>query len=308
MRRSPLTGPSRRRRTLLLAGALALLLALLLAPDALAGQNGLLTPASGGSPNANRISSLYRITLYIAIVIFVGVEATLGYALFRFRARRGRTASQFHGNTRLEIGWTIGAAVVLVGLAAVTFLELGSIRTPDNSSPGGLNVNDGLQYQTTGAINPPNGRALRIQVNGQQFVWRYTYTGFGKKADGLDDPYAYYEMVVPTDTTVVLKLVSQDVVHSWWIPQLGGKVQAVPGYTNYTWFKISKPGRYRGQCAFICGRGHARMLAVVDAVSPAQFTAWIARQKAAIASANAAASVARTKLAAGNGAGAVENP
>jgi hypothetical protein len=85
-------------------------------------------------------------------------------------------------------------------------------------------------------------------------------------------------MVVPTNTTVVLKVVSQDVVHSWWIPQLGGKVQAVPGYTNYTWFKISKPGNYKGQCSFLCGRGHARMIAEVTAVSPAQYKRWLQQQ------------------------------
>ena len=78
---------------------------------------------------------------------------------------------------------------------------------------------------------------------------------------------------MPTNTTVTLDIVSADVVHSWWIPQLGGKFQAVPGYHNYTWFKIAKPGVYRGQCAVLCGRGHARMIATVKAVPPAQFDA-----------------------------------
>jgi cytochrome c oxidase subunit 2 len=107
---------------------------------------------------------------------------------------------------------------------------------------------------------------------------------------------------------VSLDLVSADVVHAWWIPKLGGKFQAVPGYHNYTWFKISKPGIYRGQCAFLCGREHARMLADVKAVPPAQFDAWLAERKQLIAKANAEAKVARAKLGAQTGAGQVENP
>jgi cytochrome c oxidase subunit 2 len=115
-------------------------------------------------------------------------------------------------------------------------------------------------------------------------------------------------MVVPTETTVTLDVVSADVVHSWWIPQLGGKVQAVPGYHNYTWFKISKPGVYRGQCALICGRGHARMIATVKAVPPVQFEAWLSYQKQLIAQANQAAQRSREKLKAQTGAGQVQNP
>ena len=113
---------------------------------------------------------------------------------------------------------------------------------------------------------------------------------------------------MPTNTTVTLNAVSADVVHSWWVPALGGKVQVVPGYHNYTWFKISKPGIFRGQCAALCGRGHARMTATVKAVPPAQFEAWLAYQKLLIKQANAAAQIARAKLGKQLGAGQVENP
>ncbi len=113
---------------------------------------------------------------------------------------------------------------------------------------------------------------------------------------------------MPTETTVSLNIVSSDVVHAWWIPELGGKFQAVPGYHNYTWFKISKPGIYRGQCAFLCGRLHARMIATVRAMPPAQFEAWLSRQKQLIAEANAAAQASRAKLSGATGAGQVENP
>jgi cytochrome c oxidase subunit II len=267
------------------------------------------TPQSGGSPNANQIDSLYKITLYIALVIFVAVEGALAYALVRFRKRKGAVPAQIRGNTRLEVGWTVGAAVILLALAVVTFAKLSSIQNPPNSGPGGalLGEQNGLVYASTERRLPPNGKTLGITVIGRQYVWQYVYPG-ASEPDGLGAPYSYEEMVVPTNTTVSLNIVSSDVVHSWWVPKLGGKFQAVPGYHNYTWFKISKPGVFRGQCALLCGRGHARMLATVRAVPPAQFEAWLARQRRLIAQANAAAQAARAKLKVQAGAGQVELP
>ncbi len=267
------------------------------------------TPQSGGSPNADRIDTLYKITLYIALVIFVLVEGALVYALFTFRTRKGGVAAQIHGNTRLELGWTVAAAVVLVGLAVLTFAKLGSIQNPSNSSPNGdrLAGHSGLLYASAERKLPPDGKSLNITVIGRQYIWQYVYPG-ANEPDGLGAPYSYEQMVVPTNTTVTLDIVAEDVVHSWWIPQLGGKFQAVPGYHNYSWFKIEKPGIYRGQCAVLCGRGHARMIATVRAVPPAQFDAWLANQKQLIAEANADAKVARAKLSSKTGAGQVENP
>jgi cytochrome c oxidase subunit 2 len=267
------------------------------------------TPAHGVSPNAQSIDTLYKVTLYIALVIFVAVEGALGYALVKFRKRKGAVASQIHGNTRLEIGWTLAAAVILVALAVLTFAKLSSIQDPPNSGPGGavLGEQNNLIYASTSRKLPPNGKALNITVIGRQYIWQFVYPG-ADEPDGLGAPYSYEEMVVPTNTTVTLNLVSSDVVHSWWVPELGGKFQVVPGYHNYTWFKVSKPGIYRGQCAFLCGRGHARMIATVKALPPAEFEAWLARQKQLIASANQEAAKARIQLAKQTGAGAVENP
>jgi len=93
------------------------------------------TPQSGGSPNANEIASLYKVTLYIALVIFVLVEGGLVYALVKFRARRGAVAAQIRGNTRLEVGWTVAAAVILLALAILTFSKLSAIQDPPNSGP-----------------------------------------------------------------------------------------------------------------------------------------------------------------------------
>jgi cytochrome c oxidase subunit II len=267
------------------------------------------TPQSGASPNAKSIDTLYEITLYIAIVVFVAVVGALAYALLRFRARKGVAAAQILGNTRLEVGWTVGAVVILTALAVLVFVKLASIEDPSNTSPNGdrLVGESGLLYASAERKLPPDGKSLNITVVGRQYVWQYIYPG-ANEPDGLGAPYSYEELVVPTGTTVTLDIVSADVVHSWWIPQLGGKFQAVPGYHNYAWFKVEKPGIYRGQCALICGRGHARMIATVKAIPPTQFDAWLASQKQLIAQANAAAQVARSKLNSQTGAGAVESP
>ncbi len=268
------------------------------------------TPLSGGSQNANEIDSLYKILLVIALVIFVAVMGALIYAMVKFRARKGAVPAQIRGNTRLETGWTAAAAVVLLALAIVTFVKLGSIQNPPNSGPEGANLSaadGGTLLASANRKLPPNGKALEITVIGRQYIWQYVYPG-ANEPDGLGAPYSYEEMVVPTNTTVSLKIVSSDVVHAWWVPALGGKFQAVPGYDNYTWFKILKPGVFHGQCAFLCGREHARMIATVRAVPPAQFEAWLANQKRLIAAANAEAKTARAKLGSQVGAGQVENP
>jgi cytochrome c oxidase subunit II len=307
LRRPPATDRSS-LRSLAPVCALAALALLALAPDALASvQSPLITPQTG-SPNANRISDLYMITLVIAAIIFVIVEGTLLYALIRFRRRKGRVAAQIHGNTRLEIGWTAGAALILVALAIITFVELNAIRKPDASGPNGLSAKQVPLLVSSDAIHPPRGPFLTVQVNAQQYLWRYTYLNYGKAADQLDDPYSSYQMVVPTNTTIVLRVVAQDVVHSWWIPQLGGKIQAVPGYPNWGWFKISEPGNYLGACAFLCGLGHARMKAEVTAVSPARFVAWIDNQRKQIAAANADQQKARAAQQHKTGSAAVEVP
>jgi len=267
------------------------------------------TPQSGGSPNADHINSLYKVTLAIALVIFVLVAGALAYTLVRFRARKGAVAAQIRGNTRLEVGWTAAAALILLALAVLTFVKLGPIQDPPNSGINGLATASGGEVQLASAERklPPNGRALNINVLGRQYVWQYIYPG-ASEPDGLGAPYSYEEMVVPTETTVSLDITSSDVLHSWWVPQLGGKFQAVPGYHNYTWFKISKPGIYRGQCAILCGRGHATMRATVRAVTPPQYEAWLSAQKQQIAAANAEAKIARAKLGQQTGAGQVENP
>jgi cytochrome c oxidase subunit 2 len=237
--------------------------------------------------------------MVVAIIVFAGVEGALLYSLKKFRARRGTVAAQIRGNTRLEIGWTVGAAVILVVLAVLTFIYLPGIRTPPNSGPNGLQLADRVLVAAGPQKTlPPNGKSLNICVNGQQYVWRYTYAQNCQNAP-LNAPFSYDVMYVPTDTTVTLDIDAQDVAHSWWIPKLGGKFDAIPGYTNNTWFKI--PGRlagetFRGQCAELCGRNHANMTARVRALRPDQFEAWLDRQRQAIRQANQAAARQRQRV------------
>jgi cytochrome c oxidase subunit II len=269
-----------RRRALALA-ALAVTIAgsLILAPSALA---NFITPKAGGSPNANAISDLYKIILYIAAVVFVVVEGALAYSVYKFRAKKNAVAAQIHGNTSLEIGWTLAAALILVVLTVVTFVKLPSIINPPNSDANGL-LSASLTEPT-----PPNGRRLQICITGRQFIWRYTYgAGCNNNSFSRKLPYSYTEMYVPANTTVVLSIQSTDVIHSWWVPSLGGKVDAVPGYTTYTWFKAPHAGAlYHGQCAQLCGRSHAAMTAFVKVLTPAQYTEWLSQQSSAIAAAN----------------------
>ena len=163
--------------------------------------------------------------------------------------------------------------MILVVLAVVTFVKLPRHPQPAElrrrtacSSPTGVLVAAGPAKQL-----PPNGKSLNICVNGQQYVWRYTY------AERLQQRAARLGVLLRgdgrarSDTTVTLDINAQDVAHSWWIPKLGGKFDAIPGYTNHTWFKI--PGKlagtiFTGQCAELCGRNHANMIAQVRAVTP----------------------------------------
>jgi cytochrome c oxidase subunit 2 len=276
--------PEGRTRRLLLALPLALAGALIAAPAASA---GLLFPEAGGSPNADSIRTLYIMVFVLALFIFAGVEGALLWSLFRYRAKKGRTAAQIHGNTKLEIGWTVGAAVILVFITAFTFIKLGDIKDPKpslidaNGQPVAL-ATDRPQYASTDIKIPP-GETMTIVVNGQQYVWRYAYPG-------KDNLLVYSDMVVPVGMTVLLDIQADDVVHSWWIPKLGGKFDAVPGYTNKTWFQIppdaipegKKSVIFTGQCAELCGRNHANMYARVIGMRMPDYKKWYADQVAAL--------------------------
>jgi cytochrome c oxidase subunit 2 len=254
-------------RPILLVGLAALLV---LAPEASA---DLISPESGPSKNANDIDTLFKITLYIGIVIFLLVETTLIYSLIKFRARRqGAEAAQIRGNTPLEISWTIGAALILVMLATVTFVYLPGIKDPPASKASAIEAAEGSDYATINQKEPPGGNALEISVNAQQYIWRYDYE------DSKDQLFSFHTLYAPVNTTVTLKIYSSDVVHSWWVPNLGGKADAVPGHTNETWFRADEEGTYEGTCAELCGEGHADMRTRVVVLPADEYEAWAEQQ------------------------------
>jgi cytochrome c oxidase subunit 2 len=275
-----------RFRRLLLALPLALAGAMLAAPAA---QAGLLFPEAGGSPNADSIRTLYIMVFVLALFIFAGVEGTLLWSMWRYRARKGRTAAQIHGNTKLEIGWTVGAFLILIFITAFTFIKLPAIKDPKESEPG-------ITLASTD-MKALEGEHLRIVVDGQQYVWRYLYPG-------QERLLTYTDMYVPVGVTVVLDIQADDVVHSWWIPKLGGKMDAVPGYTNKTWFRIPADAIpegedrvvYTGQCAELCGRNHANMYARVIGLRPEDYKRWYQNQVEALKQAREGAAAQQEAL------------
>jgi len=264
-------------------------------------QAGLLFPERGGSPNADKIFTLYLLIFVLALIVFIGVAGALLWAMFKFRARRGAVAAQIHGNTRLEIGWTVGAALILVFITVFTFITLPGIKNPAASeidANGNPVTASNLLYASTDQPPPPKGSAdLNIRVDGQQYVWRYQYPGSQRV-------FSYVDMVVPVGMTVTLDITADDVAHSWWIPKLGGKMDAIPGYTNKAWFQIpesaipkgKKEVVFHGQCAELCGRNHANMVATVRGMRYDDYKAWFDRKAQEIKQAQDQAAQTRKKI------------
>jgi cytochrome c oxidase subunit 2 len=263
---------------------------------------GILFPeAGGGSEQAEDIRTLYAIIFVLGLIVFLGVEGVLIWCLVRYRARKGRIAAQIHGNTKLEIGWTVGAAVILVFLTIATFVMLPGIKNPAQSDidVNGNPIASNAAFASTDQRKPPEGQAMNIQVNGKQYVWQFTYPGEEKV-------FSYTRMYVPVGMTITLDIRSDDVQHSWWIPELGGKMDALPGYTNKTWFKVTEEGTYSGQCAELCGRNHANMLAEVVALPFEDWQAWYDREAQEIKDAEEFAAQEREQLEQSEGAAGTE--
>ena len=267
----------------------ALLVLLITAVPASAGV--LMPEAGGGSPPAERTRTLYGIIGVLGIIVFIGVEGVLFWCLFKYRAKKGRVAAQIHGNTRLEIGWTVGAAVILVFLTIATFVMLPSIKNPAASSidANGNPVAANAAFAATDQEPPPKGASMNIDVIGHQYVWQFKYPG-------KENVFTFTDLYVPVGMTITMDIRSVDVQHSWWIPALAGKADALPGYTNKSWFKVDRPGIWRGQCAELCGRNHANMYARVIALPFDEWKAWYARTVVALKVARDAAAKGRAEL------------
>jgi cytochrome c oxidase subunit 2 len=211
---------------------------------ALAAPPSPLFPASEG---AQEIANLYWLTFWIALAVFIIVEAGLLYALIRFRQKDpDYIPPKIHGSTPLEIAWTAAPAVVLI----MVFVLM-------------------LQTMSTAAELPAEG--MKVKAIGHQWWWEFQYPDLGITTAN--------ELYIPVGEPVVVELQSDNVLHSFWIPRLAGKTDVVPGQTNRMWFQADRPGNYRGQCAELCGAQHANMNFMAIAVPPDQFKLWADRQQ-----------------------------
>lgn len=230
---------------------------------------------------ARQIYDLHTMVLWICFGIFLVVFLPMFYAIWRHRKSLGHQAHRFHEHPMLEMAWTAAPAVILVVMAIPTTQVV-------------------LAMKDTGASD------ISIKVTGRQWKWEYEYLGQDLKFISnsatpqaqIDNQAAKGEhyllevdhpLVVPTGQKVRLVFTAEDVIHSWWVPALGVKQDAVPGFIRDAWFTIDKPGTYRGQCAELCGVGHGFMPIVVEAVPPAQYAAWMTEQKTQLAAAKSSA-------------------
>ncbi|TBR36665.1 MULTISPECIES: cytochrome c oxidase subunit II [Dyella] len=232
---------------------------------------------------------LNNVALGVCVVIGVLVFGAMFVAMFRFRKSRGAVAEKWSHNTMLEVVWTTIPVIILIVLA---YLATGGLKTFADTT----------------------GSQMTVKVTGYQWKWRYDYVdyqgkavekvGFMSKLDresdetrqlksGMDpyavkvDGYNTYllnvdePLVVPTDTKIRFVITAGDVIHSWWVPALGWKMDAIPGIVNAAWTNIKEPGVYRGQCAELCGQDHGFMPIVVKAVPKAEFEQWLAAKEQA---------------------------
>ncbi len=211
------------------------------------------------SPNGQNIYNTYIGISIPAIIIFIGVELALLWVVVRYRRSKqpaGYVPPQIHGNHTLEIAWTLAPLIVVLGIAGYSFAELQK------------------------DFQPITHEDMTIVVSGHQFGWSYTYPqNFTIHQEGTlaGDVTPF---VVPTHKLVKLQFQGVDVIHSWWVPAISGKTDAVPGYDNFSWLKIDRVGRWRGECAELCGSGHSTMQIIVQAMDEADYNQWVQKQLA----------------------------
>lgn len=255
--------PSKRRPRFSLPIGAALVALAACAPVARAGA---ISPATPHSPGAEDSTTLYWISLIVAVVAIVAINAALLYAVRRFRAKRGAEPRQVRGGTGLQLraGSALGVLALAIFVVSIVFTE--KAREAPATGP------DGLQAAS--------GKPLEITATGQQWLWRYDYP---------NQAFSYYKLVVPVDTAVKLRLVSTDVVHSWFVPALGGKRDAVPNKTNEFVFRADEEGVYDGRSTVLSGPSYAAMRTAVEVVSPQRYEAFVKRLKGDIDSAQSQA-------------------
>lgn len=252
-------------RTLTLLAALVPTQSVLAAAD-----NWQMNMYKGVTPLSNDMYDLHMVAMAICGIIGIVVFGIMFYSIFHHRKSKGYTPATFHVNTRLEIVWTIIPFLILIGLAIPATKVL--IRMEDSTESD-----------------------VTIKVVGHQWKWQYQYLDQGiSYFSSLATPYNQIQnkqpkgqwyllevdkpLVLPINKKIRFLVTSNDVIHSWWVPELGIKRDAIPGFMYEAWARIEKPGVYRGQCAELCGINHGFMPIVVEAVSDEEFTQWVAQQ------------------------------
>ena len=235
------------------AVALAVMLVALAAASGALAQNAGVAPPSSASESGHAIKQIYWVVFAACAFVFVAVEATLVLFVLRFRRRRGvpedAEGPQIYGNTRLEVIWTIVPALILVALAVYTFARVPAVEASGEKD-----------------------EAMPVRVESHQFYWQYVYPNGAITLDTLR---------LPLDRPVALELTSFDVNHSWWVPELTGKRDAIPGRLNVLRFRPTRAGTFEnGKCAEHCGIQHAVMLTKVEVIPAEEFDAWVEEEAA----------------------------
>jgi cytochrome c oxidase subunit 2 len=207
------------------------------------------------SPNAEGIRQSFLFISAFVFAIFLLVEVLLVVFVIRYRRRkrpRYSDGAQIHGANRLELAWTVGPVLILFAIAAFVFAKLPGIQDVPAASAGSRN--------------------MVVDVTGTQFMWEFRYPNGVVTVDRLR---------APQGRTIELHVRAPDwdVIHSWWIPSLGGKMDAIPGKLNKTWFSAQRTGVFQGQCAELCGLYHAKMLASVEVMPAGDFDAWLEERR-----------------------------
>jgi cytochrome c oxidase subunit 2 len=223
---------------------LLLLLALPLA--GCSSTQSILQPATG---SARQIAGLFYTIFYLALAVFVLVEGLLVYFVIRYQRRtNSELPDQVHGNTPLEIAWTLAPALVLAVVFVLTVRTMSAVSVSAQPSP-----------------------TVNVRVVGHQWWWEFQYPDLNIVTAN--------DLHIPVGEVVGITLESDNVIHSFWVPQLTGKTDVVPDHQNKTWLRAEAPGDYNGQCAEFCGSQHAHMLFHVVAQTPAEFAAWVQQQQ-----------------------------
>ncbi|MFW6206586.1 MAG: cytochrome c oxidase subunit II, partial [Gemmatimonadota bacterium] len=199
---------------------------------------------------------IYYLILIITGIVFVATEALLLWFVFRYRHKEGRTASYIHGSLKAEVIWTVTPFVIVLGIAFMSRGVWAEIRDPDRIPEG----------------------AVEVIMTGSQFEWNATYPGPDGQLETDDDFVSRNVMHVPVDRPVVVRLRAEDVLHSFFVPDLRVKQDAVPGMEIPVWFEATETGEYPLACAELCGLGHYRMGATLIVDTQDDYEAWIQAQ------------------------------